>query len=140
MVAAHMDEIGFYVKYIDDKGFLRLQTLGGFDPRQLFAQRVLVHTRRGESLRGVLSYTTKPAHMLSPEEAKETAKIENFFVDVGLPAQDTCRRDRQRGCSRVVKGQITTVSKYRFIASRLMTTTGRVFAISPPKVGSSTAT
>ena len=29
MVAAHLDEIGFLVKYIDDKGFLRLQTLGG---------------------------------------------------------------------------------------------------------------
>ncbi|MFH0909533.1 MAG: M42 family metallopeptidase [bacterium] len=88
MVAAHMDEIGFYVKYIDDKGFLRLQTLGGFDPRQLFAQRVLVHSRSGETLRGVLAYTTKPTHMLSPEEAKESPKIDNFFVDIGLPAQE----------------------------------------------------
>jgi endoglucanase len=86
MIAAHMDEIGFYVKFIDDKGFVRLQTLGGFDPRQLFAQRVLVHTRKGETLRGVLSYTTKPTHMLSPEEGKEPPKIDNFFVDVGLPA------------------------------------------------------
>jgi putative aminopeptidase FrvX len=85
MIAAHMDEIGFYVKYIDDRGFLRLQTLGGFDPRQLFAQRVRVHTRRGEILRGVLSYTTKPTHMLTPEEAKESPKIDNFFVDIGMP-------------------------------------------------------
>ena len=29
MIAAHMDEIGFYVKFIEEKGFLRLQPLGG---------------------------------------------------------------------------------------------------------------
>ena len=62
MIAAHMDEIGFIVKHVDDRGFLRLQPLGGFDPRQLFAQRVQVHGFGGEMLRGVLTYNTKPAH------------------------------------------------------------------------------
>src|SRR5262245_25570815 len=42
MVAAHMDEIGFFVSHIDDKGFIRLQPVGGFDPRVLVAQRVLI--------------------------------------------------------------------------------------------------
>lgn len=87
MVAAHMDEIGFMVRFIEKKGFLRLQPLGGFDPRQLFAQRVLVHTREGERLRGVLSYTTKPAHLLDPAEKSQAPKIENFFVDLGLPVE-----------------------------------------------------
>ena len=86
MIAAHMDEIGFMVKFIDAKGFLRIQPLGGFDPRQLFAQRVLVHTRAGEVLRGVLSYTSKPIHMQTPEEGKDQPKVENFFVDLGMKA------------------------------------------------------
>src|SRR5690348_8259560 len=43
MIAAHMDEIGFIVKFIDDKGFARIQPLGGWDPRQMFSQRVKVH-------------------------------------------------------------------------------------------------
>jgi putative aminopeptidase FrvX len=86
MIAAHMDEIGFYVKYIDDKGFLRIQPVGGFDPRQLFAQRVLVHTRGGAALRGVLSYTAKPIHMQNPGEGNEAPKLENFFVDLGMTA------------------------------------------------------
>ena len=89
MIAAHMDEIGFMVKFVDDKGFLRLQPLGGFDPRQLFAQRVIVHAGRGmKRLTGVLSYTTKPTHMLTPEEAKESPVIDKFFVDLGLPADE----------------------------------------------------
>lgn len=87
MVAAHMDEIGFYVKFIDEKGFVRLQPVGGFDPRQLFAQRVLVHPREGESLPGVLTYTTKPTHLLSPEEKAKPPEIEQFFVDLGRSAE-----------------------------------------------------
>lgn len=88
MIAAHMDEIGFMVKFIDDKGFLRLQPLGGFDPRQLFAQRVAVHPRGGMApLVGVLSYTTKPTHLLTPEEAKESPVIDKFFVDLGMSAE-----------------------------------------------------
>jgi len=87
MLAAHMDEIGFMVRHIDDKGFVRLHPLGGFDARQLFAQRVLVHTRKGEVLRGVLAYSTKPAHMLTPEEMNKAPQIESFFVDLGMSAE-----------------------------------------------------
>ena len=43
MIGAHMDEIGFIVTHIDDNGFLRFHTLGGFDPKTLTAQRVIVH-------------------------------------------------------------------------------------------------
>ncbi len=54
MLAGHIDEIGFMVKYISDDGFLRLQALGGFDPRALFQVRVMVHASDGKSYRGVL--------------------------------------------------------------------------------------
>lgn len=86
MIAAHMDEIGFMVKFIDAKGYLRLQTLGGFDPRVLYAQRVLVHSHTGDVLRGVLSPASKPIHLLTADEAGKPTKIEAFYVDVGLPA------------------------------------------------------
>ncbi len=42
LLACHIDEIGFYVRHIDDKGFVRIQNAGGFDTRNLFARRVLV--------------------------------------------------------------------------------------------------
>jgi tetrahedral aminopeptidase len=91
MVAAHMDEIGFMVRYIDDNGFVRLQPLGGFDPRVLVAQRVLVHTAGGESLRGVLTPATKPIHLLA-DEKPGAPKLEEFYVDLGLSTEQVRRQ------------------------------------------------
>ena len=87
MIAAHMDEIGFIVKFIDDKGFLRLQPLGGWDPRQMNAQRVIVYTKEGP-LPGALMASTKPKHMLTPEEANRALTTDNFFVDIGLSGEE----------------------------------------------------
>jgi tetrahedral aminopeptidase len=86
MLAAHMDEIGFMARYVDERGFVRIQPLGGFDPRTLIAQRVIVHTRGGEHLRGVLTPATKPIHLLG-DERPGTPKLEEFYVDLGLPGE-----------------------------------------------------
>ena len=86
LILAHMDEIGFLVKHIEEKGFLRLQPLGGWDPRQMNSQRVVVATQDGP-LPGTLMYGTKPAHLLSDAEKKEGQRTESFFVDLGLSAE-----------------------------------------------------
>ncbi len=86
MLAAHMDEIGFIVKHIDDKGFLRIQPVGGFDARVLFAQRVWVHGFAGESLRGVLMPSSKPIHLLG-DQKPDAPKLDDLFIDLGLPAE-----------------------------------------------------
>ena len=86
MLAAHMDEIGFMARYVDERGFVRIQPLGGFDPRNLVAQRVIVHTRGGEHLRGVLTPATKPIHLLG-DERPGVPKLEEFYVDLGLPGE-----------------------------------------------------
>jgi endoglucanase len=87
MIAAHMDEIGFIVKFIDDKGFIRLNPVGGFDPRVLVAQRVYVHGYAGQSLLGTLMPASKPIHMLTLEEMNKPPKLEELYVDIGLPVE-----------------------------------------------------
>ena len=85
-IAAHIDEIGFLVRHVDDNGFLRVQRVGGFDPRVLVAQRVQVHTRSGNILPGVFQPASKPIHLMQPGEAKDL-KLEDLFVDLGLAAE-----------------------------------------------------
>lgn len=85
MLAAHMDEIGFRVSYINDKGFLKMVPVGGWDPRMMAAQRVVVTTKSGP-LVGNLMPGVKPKHLLTPEEASRALKIEDYFVDLGLSA------------------------------------------------------
>lgn len=80
MVGAHMDEIGFIVTHIDDNGFLRFHTLGGFDPKTLTAQRVIVHGT--EDIIGVMG--SKPIHVMSPEERTKMPKTTDYFIDLGM--------------------------------------------------------
>ena len=77
MIAAHMDEIGFIVTHIDNKGFLKFHTLGGFDPKTLTAQRVIIHGKK--DLIGVMG--SKPIHMMSSEEQKKLPKSTDFFIE-----------------------------------------------------------
>lgn len=46
MLAAHMDEIGLMVRYIDDNGFLRFVGIGGWFDQTLLNQRVIVHGKK----------------------------------------------------------------------------------------------
>jgi len=85
MLLCHMDEIGFLVSHIDDKGFVRLDGVGGFDTRNLFSRRVLVCTDSGD-LRGVMNAGGRPVHIASEEDKKKVPEVKEFFVDLGLPA------------------------------------------------------
>lgn len=80
MAAAHMDEIGFVVTHITDQGFLKFHTLGGFDPKTLTAQRVIVHGK--ENLVGVMG--AKPIHVMTAEERNTVPKISDYFIDMGM--------------------------------------------------------
>jgi endoglucanase len=84
MIGAHMDEIGFIVTHIDDNGFLRFHTLGGFDPKTLTAQRVIVHGKK--DLVGVMG--SKPIHVMTPEERNKSPKTTDFFIDMGMPKSE----------------------------------------------------
>jgi len=84
MIGAHMDEIGFIVTHIDDQGFLRFHTLGGFDPKTHTAQRVVVHGKK--DLVGVMS--SKPIHVMTPEEKNKLPKNSDYFIDLGMKRKE----------------------------------------------------
>lgn len=87
MLLCHMDEIGFLVSHVDEKGWLWVNPVGGFDARNLFSRRVLVCTDNGD-LKGVMNPGGRPVHISSPEDRKKVPEVKEFFVDLGLPADD----------------------------------------------------
>lgn len=94
MLACHMDEIAFYVRNIDDKGFIRVQQLGGFDTRNLFARRVRIQTRAGDEIFGVMNPSGRPIHVATDEEKTKIPKVSEFFVDTGLGVDEVKERIR----------------------------------------------
>ncbi|MED3622694.1 M42 family metallopeptidase [Neobacillus thermocopriae] len=85
MVAGHLDEVGFMVTQIDDKGFLRFQTVGGWWGQVMLAQRVTVVTRKGD-VTGIIG--SKPPHILSPEARKKPVEIKDMFIDIGASSRE----------------------------------------------------
>lgn len=84
MAAAHMDEIGFMVQHIDDKGFIRFCPLGGFDPKTLSSQRVLIHGKK--DVMGVMG--GKAAHLMSAAEKKVNPQLKDYYIDTGMEKKE----------------------------------------------------
>lgn len=80
MMTAHMDEISFIVTHIEDEGFIRFHPLGGFDPKTLTAQRVIVHGKK--DMIGVMG--SKPIHIMKPEERTKAPLLSDYYIDMGM--------------------------------------------------------
>jgi endoglucanase len=95
MLAAHMDQIGFMVRHIDDKGFLRVNPVGGFDTRNLFARVVTICPdvkNPAKDLLGVLNPGGKPLHIASEADKNKVPEISEFVIDLGMPADRVQRK------------------------------------------------
>ncbi|MDH5266942.1 MAG: M42 family peptidase, partial [Candidatus Bathyarchaeota archaeon] len=81
MLAAHMDEVAFIVTFIEENGFLRFQALGGITSNIMPGQMVLLQVGNGQYVKGIIG--TKPPHIMTAEEQKKVAPIEDLFIDIG---------------------------------------------------------
>ena len=89
MFAAHMDEIGLIVKYIDKEGFIFFDKIGGWDERILPTKKVLVHGTKGP-VTGLVG--SKPPHIQDKEESKKPVKLKDMFIDIGAKNEDDVKK------------------------------------------------
>lgn len=102
LLSAHMDEVGFIVTHIDEKGFLRFAPVGGIQPEVTGGRAVLV----GDApLYGVIG--CKATHLCKEKEEKEPGKIEEMWIDIGA----TDRADAEAVVA--VGDMVTFASEYR---------------------------
>src|SRR5690625_2365927 len=89
MIAGHLDEIGFMVTRIDDKGFVYFQTVGGWWNQVMLAQKVTIMGDKG-NVPGVIG--SKPPHILSPEARKKPYEIKDMFIDIGASSKEEAEK------------------------------------------------
>ena len=80
LMPGHVDEVGFLVTGINDKGFLTFTPLGGWFDQVLLSQRVIVRTRKGDR-EGIIA--AKPPHLLDPDERSKVVTKDKMFIDIG---------------------------------------------------------
>ncbi|MDP3066117.1 MAG: M42 family metallopeptidase [Methanobacteriaceae archaeon] len=85
MLAAHMDEIGLMVRYIDKEGFIKFSKIGGINDQMLLNQEVCIHTPQGV-VRGVIG--SKPPHRMKTSEKKKVIEYKNMFIDIGASTKE----------------------------------------------------
>ncbi|NLK39355.1 MAG: M42 family metallopeptidase [Clostridiales bacterium] len=85
MLAAHMDEVGFMISYIEDDGTLKFNTVGGMDPRVLCGRRVHI-LNSSRIIPGIIA--AKPIHLQKKEERKEVTPIEKMYIDIGASTRE----------------------------------------------------
>jgi len=86
MLDAHTDECGFMVQGIMENGLLNMSMLGGMDLASLPAHTVLVRTRGGKKIRGII--TSRPVHFMTEKDRNAPLDIESMYIDVGASSRE----------------------------------------------------
>ncbi len=87
MLAAHMDEVGFIVNYITEKGFLKFTSVGGVDPAVICGKPVFVGSSRIAGAVGM-----KPVHLLKSDEKDKLPGIDEMYIDIGANDADEAKQ------------------------------------------------
>lgn len=78
MIAAHMDEVGFIVRSIDDKGMIHIIELGRVKLLAKFMQEVRITARSGRKIKGIINGSYN-------KEGNDTSGV---YVDIGACSKE----------------------------------------------------
>ncbi len=91
LLDAHMDEVGFVVTYIDDKGFIRIEPVGGVNPANLLYKRVQFESGAVGTV-GIEGETVKQL-----QENYKNITFDNIYVDIGAKSREEAEKRVKRG-------------------------------------------
>jgi putative aminopeptidase FrvX len=81
VIEAHVDEISWFVNYINNEGLIYLKRNGGVDHQIAPGQRVIIHGRKGQ-VKAVFGWPAIHTR-ISNQEKEPVPKVENLFLDCG---------------------------------------------------------
>ena len=86
MIFAHMDQLGFIVRKIEDNGLIQIDRLGGIPEKVLPALQVSIATIDEQYIEGVIG--VKSHHATSPDEKYTVDPVTSLFIDVGAKKRE----------------------------------------------------
>ncbi|NCG08274.1 MAG: M20/M25/M40 family metallo-hydrolase [Verrucomicrobia bacterium] len=81
LFAGHIDELGLIITYIDSKGFVYFDTLGGHDKTMISGRRVSILTKQG-IVKGVTG--KRAIHLMSAEDRTKVPETHQIWIDLGV--------------------------------------------------------
>ncbi len=112
MLAGHYDQIGFMVKYVDEKGFAYFSPVGGWDPRVIYGARVKIWTGNDPDSYVVGTIGARPAHLVEREERTKAVKFEELHVDFGAKSREEAEGWGVRpGCVMTIDSPVSRLGK-----------------------------
>ena len=85
-IVGHMDEVGFMVTHIDEGGFIRFTTIGGWWNQSMLNHRVTVRTRAGAKIPGVIGSVAP--HALTEKQKQQPFSFDEMFIDIGANSRE----------------------------------------------------
>lgn len=82
MVFAHMDQLGFFVRKIEEGGLVRVERVGGVPERALASQHVTLCTGEGTDIDGII--TNKSHHATSADDKYRVLPAPSVYIDAGF--------------------------------------------------------
>jgi putative aminopeptidase len=90
LLIAHMDQLGFIVRRIEDDGMIRVERLGGVPERALASQAVLICVGEGRDLPAVIG--NKSHHATDQQEKYKVLPYAELYIDAGFSSAKACRK------------------------------------------------
>src|SRR5688572_20324261 len=81
VIEAHVDEISWFVNYINNEGLIYLKRNGGVDHQIAPGQRVFIHGKKGP-VKAVFGWPAIHTR-INNQDKEPVAKVENLFLDCG---------------------------------------------------------
>ena len=85
-ILAHMDEVGFIVSGISDKGLIDFEMAGNIDPRSLLAREVDIVNTEGKLVRGIIGNESR--HLQTGENSSVQLSHNQLSIDIGVNSFD----------------------------------------------------
>lgn len=92
MLSSHMDEVGFIVSGINDKGYIKFQTVGGIDTRVIISKKVVIGENK---VKGVIGM--KAIHLQKRSERDSVPEVKSLFIDIGAKDKKSAEKKVKLG-------------------------------------------